>query len=312
MRIQGHAIEARLYAENPANGFLPSTGRLDHLVIPEPPGIDVRIDSGVEKGDPVTPYYDPMIAKVIVHSIDRDLAREGLAGIIEGIEVWPVRTNAGFLGRLLRASGFVDGAVTTGFIEEQAGLLTDPRAIVARLEEDASVAIVSAELGRHKTLYGTIEENLRYPERPWRDLIGFRLNAAEDLSVTFAVQEGFERRRLPRDWRHRFVSSEPADGGLVVFFEGEALHVRTRVEPSGGSTAGDGAILAPMPGRIVSVDIAEGDTVKAGQKLVVIEAMKMEQGLVAPFDGVVAELKAAAGAQVSEGALLARVEKQDA
>ena len=311
LAIDGHAIEARLYAENPANGFLPSTGRIAHLVIPEPAGLDVRVDSGVEEGDRVTPYYDPMIAKVIVHAASRDLAREGLARVAGGIEVWPVRTNAGFLNRLLRSDGFASGSVTTGFIEDQAASLTDSNTVLARLEEDAAVAIVAAELGI-KTVYGVIDDELRFPRAPWRDLLGFRLNASDDLRVTYATEGSMKTRPLPRGWRNWFTSAEPAEGGLVVFDEGEALYAQTRVDPSKGSSAGDGAILAPMPGRIVSVEIVEGASVTAGQRLVVLEAMKMEQALVAPFDGIVGELKAVASAQVSEGALLVRIERGEA
>ena len=290
LAIDGWAMEARLYAENPATGFLPSIGRLDHLVIPSPAGIDVRIDAGVGQGDTVNPYYDPMIAKVIVHAAARDGAREGLAAVCEGIEVWPVRTNAGFLGRLLRAGTFADGAVTTGFITDAGDALADPAAVLRSLEADAGVAVAPVRRGD-----------------VWIDLAGFRTNAAPDERIAFATDGDMALRALPRGWRDRAVSSAPADDGIVLFGRGEALHVRTRVRPDAGGAAGDGAILAPMPGRVIAVVVAEGEAVTKGQRLVVLEAMKMEQALLAPFDGTVADLAAREGAQVTEGTVLVRV-----
>src|SRR3954449_9140288 len=116
LSINGHAIEARLYAEDPAKGFLPSVGRLEHFIIPSPPGHDDRLETGVEEGDEISPFYDPMIAKIIVRASDRVSSIEGLASICEGTEIWPVRTNAGFLARALHHPEFQEGNATTGFI----------------------------------------------------------------------------------------------------------------------------------------------------------------------------------------------------
>src|SRR4051794_1303500 len=116
LSITGHSIEARLYAEDPAKGFLPSVGKLDHFIIPSPPGHDDRLETGVEEGDEISPFYDPMIAKIIVRASERLSSIEGLANICEGTEIWPVRTNAGFLARALRHPQFQEGNATTGFI----------------------------------------------------------------------------------------------------------------------------------------------------------------------------------------------------
>ncbi len=308
LAIDGWAIEARLYAENPATGFLPSTGRLDHLVIPSPAGIDVRIDSGVDEGDDVTPFYDPMMAKVIVHATSREDTRTDLAQVCGGVEVWPVRSNAGFLTRLLDSAGFAAGSATTSYIADHPAL-ADPSLVLASLAQDAGAALILR--GRDGISgYGTYRDlaHIKRPGQVWIDLPGFRINAPDERRVAFAVNNRMEAYDLPRDWQDRFVSAERADDGIVVFDEGEALHVRTRPNLTTGASAGDGAILAPMPGRVIAVAVAQGETVIRGQRLVVIEAMKMEQALLAPFDGVVAELMASAGAQVSEGMMLARIE----
>ncbi len=308
LAIDGWAIEARLYAENPATGFLPSTGRLDHLIIPSPADIDVRIDSGVGQGDDVTPFYDPMIAKVIVHAPSRDTARTDLAEVCGGIEVWPVRTNAGFLARLLESDGFSSGTATTGYIGDTPAL-ADPATILTSLKQDAGTALILR--GRDGLSgYGTYRDAAAHkrPGQIWIDLPGFRINAPEEHRVAFATDGAIEAAELPRNWQDRFVSSEPSDDGIVVFDAGEALSVRTRASLAAAGTASDGAILAPMPGRVIAVAVTEGETVAKGQRLVVIEAMKMEQALLAPFDGTVAELKASEGAQVSEGTVLVRIE----
>ena len=177
LAISGWAMEARLYAENPATGFLPSTGPLNHFVIPSPVGIDVRVDAGVGQGDAVTPFYDPMIAKVIVSGDNREEARRGLARICGGIEVWPVRTNAGFLHRLLESDVFADGGVDTGFIGGKGASLADPAAVLAVLEEDAPVAVLAAHLSI-KTVYGTIADELNYPARSLARPSGFPCQCA--------------------------------------------------------------------------------------------------------------------------------------
>jgi 3-methylcrotonyl-CoA carboxylase alpha subunit len=289
LAINGWAMEARLYAENPVSGFLPSTGPLERLRFP--PG--VRIDSGVEEGGEVTPYYDPMIAKLIVCAATRTAAAAKLGDAAAGTEVWPVKTNAAFLARAARHPEFVGGQIDTGFIERHLDRLVpapDPSPeVLAR----AARAILPAA-----------------SNDPWTTLTGFRANAAADLRAEVSV-----------GGHAHLVMLEPPvptvlatlDGGNVLFLDGEAWpFARPRAaDIMGGDALSDGAIIAPMPGRIISVAIAVGDSVTKGQRLLVLEAMKMEQGLVAPFDGVVAEVKAVMGAQVSEGTTLIRIEKKD-
>ncbi|HEY0315667.1 MAG TPA: acetyl/propionyl/methylcrotonyl-CoA carboxylase subunit alpha [Sphingomonas sp.] len=291
LKIDGWAIEARLYAEDPAKGFLPSIGPLETLRFPT----DIRIDTGVEEGDAVSPFYDPMIAKLIATGDDRAAAIRSLARACEETRCAPVRSNAWFLGRLLRSRYFVDATMTTGSIER------DMDVVAAAPVPSANILSAAAEsaMWRHVPA----EQTGRM-----RGLFGFRLNAAPLRQARLTVDH------VPLDADIDFKAAECFwDNGQARYFENGAFFdiAEARFE---GSIAGnaDGALTAPMPGRIVAVEVAVGDTVAKGQRIVVIEAMKMEQALLAPFDGVVAELGPAAGAQVSEGTLLARIEAVEA
>jgi len=252
-----------------------------------------------------------MIAKMVAHAVDRAGAIEKLAGDCYGVEIWPVRTNAGFLRRALLHPQFQSGHVTTAFIGTHEAELTDNESIREALITDAAIALIVGEINPLAIVYGTASEERR-PNRPgnvWREQLGFRLNAPDQSRIALTVGGQARTVTLPNDWRERFVSRETTADGIVVFDEGEALGVQTRSSGSAAGAAGDGAILSPMPGRIIAVEVAVADTVTKGQKLVTLEAMKMEHSLTAPFDGTIAELDAETGAQVSEGKMLVRVEK---
>jgi 3-methylcrotonyl-CoA carboxylase alpha subunit len=299
LAIDGHAIEARLYAEDPAKGFLPSIGALQYLELPN----TVRVDSGVREGDEVTSFYDPMIAKLIAHAPSRTDAADCLAEAVDDLRVWPVKTNAGFLDRILRAPSFAAADLTTGFIERYMGELLPPSQ-----PSMAALKLAAMQLALdHDERFGVS------PRGPWSELDGFRLNAPRTAPV--AVECNGEV-HIVDWWQGEGVGGGApiSDGAYLATEKGETYAIRLYqpTDAGGAGGASDGAILAPMPGRIVSVDMSEGVKVKAGQKLIVLEAMKMEQALVAPFDGTVAELRATAGAQVTEGTLLARIEKDPA
>ncbi|WP_336490700.1 biotin carboxylase N-terminal domain-containing protein [Methylobacterium nigriterrae] len=290
LAIDGWAMEARLYAENPATGFLPSTGPLDHLRLPA----GIRVDSGVEQGDAVTPFYDPMIAKLVVHASGRGEAAARLAAAARAVEVWPVRTNAGFLARAAADPDFVAGRVDTGFIERRAAALVPGAEPSEAVLQAAAAALLPAG-----------------PDDPWTALAGFRANADPRVEVAVEIAGTLHVVEVPHPPQPSAARVRGlADGGRVLFLDGVAWDFgpprADRV--SGSGQAGDGAILAPMPGRVIAVAVEEGGRVTKGQRLVVIEAMKMEQALVAPFDGTVVALKVTEGDQVSESALLARVE----
>ncbi len=283
LRINGWAMEARLYAENPATGFLPSIGTLDHLEFPE----ELRVDTGVEQGGEVSPFYDPMVAKLIAWGDTRDEAIDLLREGIDGTEVWPVKTNAGFLGRLLDLDQFGLGDVDTGLIAREVDDL------VNQLEPDheelaEAAALLCASPG----------------DGPVSALVGFRLNAPSRAQARLLDDAGsvhivhFDE-----------IEADEPTADVLAFSDGFARrYVLEEARGSGQSAAADGAILSPMPGRIISVDVKAGDAVVKGQKLLTLEAMKMEHSLTAPFDGTVLELNAEVGGQVQVEALLVRVE----
>ena len=294
LSIDGWAMEARLYAEDPSNGFLPSVGRLDFFGF----GNGGRIESGVEEGDSISPYYDPMIAKLIAGGSDREEARRGLLDLLGGGYVAPVKTNAGFLFECLDHSAFAAGDVDTGFIARNLDTLI-PSA------EPSDKAIRSAGWRYHFD-FGDWGDPLR--RDPWNGNFNFRLNAPRPASVTLyhsgrAVEAATgEATGLKSSMRRGGPILVTERGRTFLFDLGYAGAV-------GGAAAGDGAIVSPMPGKIIAVAVAQGEAVAKGQKLLTLEAMKMEHSLVAPFEGVVAELGAVEGGQVTEGTLLVRVEK---
>jgi 3-methylcrotonyl-CoA carboxylase alpha subunit len=289
LSIMGHAIEARLYAEDPAKGFLPSVGVLEHFDL----GDEGRIETGVEEGDHVSPFYDPMIAKLIAYGEDRDEAIDELADMLEGVEVWPVRTNAGFLANCLLDPDFVDADIDTDFIARELDEL------VPSPEPDDGV-------WRGAALVALAQDGQRLA-----GLTGFRLNAPPDQSVALGRGGEFRRIDLAEAADIPEISGFRDEDRVVVFSEGQAFEFARLARGTVGAAAGDGAIIAPMPGKVTSVEVAAGDTVTKGQRLLTLEAMKMEHGLVAPFDGTVAELNTSKGAQVQVDALLVKIEKAD-
>jgi 3-methylcrotonyl-CoA carboxylase alpha subunit len=280
LEINGWAMEARLYAEDPAKGFLPSIGRLEAFDL----GDDARVDTGVEQGADISPFYDPMIAKVIAWGEDREEARELLADALSDAIVWPVRSNAGFLVEALEHEAFAEGNVDTGLIAREGDALMPPALPSDEALADAAAALIG--------------------ELP---MAGFRLNAQSRRTDTFLLDGA----TIAIEHGAAEPGSEAVDSLLIA--EGGQVWQLTPWRAAGGTVgaAGDGAILAPMPGRVIAVDVAAGDNVTKGQKLLTLEAMKMEHGLTAPFDGVVAELNAGVGSQVQVDTLLVRIEKAE-
>jgi 3-methylcrotonyl-CoA carboxylase alpha subunit len=284
LAIDGHAIEARLYAEDPAKGFLPSIGPLTAFDLGDPAETGIRIDTGVEQGGAVSPFYDPMIAKLIAHGATREEARETLADALDEAVVWPVRTNAGFLVEALDHPAFVAGEVDTGLIAREGDALMPP----ALPSEEALVEAAAAL-------------------SPATPLAGFRLNAPARFEARLLVDGA----PVSIDFADAPAIDGPTLDRLLISEGGQTWEVtRWRVDGIAAGGAGDGAILAPMPGRVIAVDVAAGDRVVKGQKLLTLEAMKMEHGLTAPFDGTVTDLAATTGVQVTEGTTLARIEAE--
>lgn len=279
LTIDGWAMEARLYAEDPAKGFLPSIGKLELLEFGEAEG--GRIDTGVCQGAEVSPFYDPMIAKVIAWGEDRDEARERLGEMLEDSAVWPVRTNASFLVKALQHPDFAAGKVDTGLIGRDGEAMAEAPVPSDEVLEAAADSLVAA-----------------------RALPGFRLNAPPARSAWFSLDGEKVEIALTGE------GSEEPDEAVLVTEQGQAwLLTPWRRDGVHGGAGASGAILAPMPGKVIAVEVTPGQSVTKGQKLLTLEAMKMEHTLTAPFDGTVAELNASAGAQVQVEALLARIEE---
>jgi acetyl/propionyl-CoA carboxylase alpha subunit len=289
--LTGHAVEARLYAESPSTGFLPSTGVLEHFELPP----NVRADAGVEEGGEVTPFYDPMIAKLIAHAPTRETALSELAEACDGVEVWPVKTNAGFLARCLEQPDFIAGDVDTGFIERHLAELTAPAApSPAALAAAADAAMV-------------VDETEAPDPSPWRDLAGFRLNAQPETTVRLFLHGKAVIADAAETAAPRSVLLTDEDE-IVVFEAGEAFVFAAHppsAEDLGAAT--DGQIRSPMPGKVTGLSVKAGDVVTKGQGLLTLEAMKMEHALTAPFDGTVEDVAVSLGAQVSEGATLIKL-----
>ncbi len=321
LAINGHAVEARLYAEDPEKGFLPSTGRLWALRLPE--GDGVRIDTGVEEGGTVTPFYDPMIAKVIAHGATRDEALDRLSQALASTLVAGPKTNARFLRALADAEGFRAGAFDTGFIDrnlEELGAVVrtaDPAAIAA-----AALALVDREAARVADAAVARGEALASPW--WADdgfqLVGRRATGlplavdGERLDVLLSFEDGAARIGIPdrplAEGEHDVTLVEAGEA-MIAVADGRqvqvALHDPFAVDLDHLGDA-SGIVKSPMHGKVVMVAVAAGDRVEKGQRVAVVEAMKMEHALVAPVAGTVAEVAAEAGQQVGEGARIVLIE----
>jgi 3-methylcrotonyl-CoA carboxylase alpha subunit len=292
LRIDGHALEARIYAEDPARDFLPSIGRLAHLKQPET-WAQVRIDTGVRPGDEITPYYDPMIAKLIVHGASRDEALARMRAALAEYEIAGVATNIEFLHRLTAAPSFVAAGLDTALIErERAHLFAEPPLTEETWSRAARASLVASAAA------GT----------PWDDASGWRLNGARASRAIRLRHGGAER-----DVRVEFAGADR--GGTRAVRLGDEVHVFddgrhfvfTVVDPylpPRDVADHHGSLTAPMPGRVLAVLAAQGETVPRGAPLIVMEAMKMEHTVTAPRNGKVARVLCAVGEQVGEGAEL--------
>ncbi|ANN64995.1 acetyl/propionyl/methylcrotonyl-CoA carboxylase subunit alpha [Bordetella bronchialis] len=343
LRLRGHAIEARIYAENPDTGFLPSIGTVRYLELP--PHIAfangaVRVDGGVRAGDAITPHYDPMIAKLIVRGDDRDAARARMAQALAQVRVAGLHTNTAFLGRLMRDESFAAADLDTGLIERRRDTLLPPAAGAS----PAMLALATAALLAREGLPGTrhldpppadpwdARDGWRLDGRyqrviPWldgdtrrtvalaREADGYRLAVDQDAAVPLRWDASPAGQGGTQAWETRIVMGDREIRGTVawsgdaadVFHDGAACQLLlddplAHAGEAHGEHGGD--MTAPMPGKIISIDVRAGDTVSKGQPLLVMEAMKMEHTIAAAADGEVVEVFYAVGDQVPEGAAL--------
>jgi 3-methylcrotonyl-CoA carboxylase alpha subunit len=334
---RGHAIEVRLYAEDPDAGFLPGSGRLDRLVLPEP-SAHVRIDSGVVEGDTVTIFYDPMIAKLIVWDTDRPRALARMRDALARCEIAGPKSNVEFLERLVRHPAVVDATIDTGLLDRRLDeFLPAPGAPPVDLLVAATVARLLDDERRSRGCSATSND----PGSPWALADGWRLGHAghrtlastlrgERLDVQAQGYGGGYRIAIG-DATHAVSGARLEDGTLSLRIDERAKRVRVldtgartvvhdgaarlrlesvplyRAEDAAGGAGAD-RVLAPMPGRVVLVRVAPGDAVQQGQDVMVIEAMKMELALKAPRDGTVGDVRAAAGDFVEADAVLVTLE----
>ena len=329
LTINGWAVEARIYAEDPSRGFLPATGTLSRLRFPEG---DVRIDAGVREGDSITPHYDPLIAKLTVHAPDRAAALAKLTRGLEQAQVAGTTTNLDFLIRLSRQSDFAAGRPDTGLIDRNAEALT-----ATQQPDDAALAIAAVvEAGGFAETAGN---------DPWHSLGAWQLwgeasrpvtlhfagshkncrvtakgrmffsVAFEDRSILVRLFEDDDvARRVEIDGRQSHVDIFATSAGLTLFLDGHTHHFH-RLDPLDGAeeaASGDDRVIAPMPGLVKIVRVREGDAVAKGQALIIMEAMKMELTLSAARDGIVESLHVGEGDQTSESAVLLSLRPEDA
>ncbi|HWI24025.1 MAG TPA: biotin carboxylase N-terminal domain-containing protein, partial [Lysobacter sp.] len=336
VRQDGHAIEVRLYAEDPEAGFLPGSGKLERLRLPESDE-HVRIDSGVVTGDTVTIFYDPMIAKLIVHDADRPAALARLRDALARCDISGPKSNIDFLERLVRHPAIVDGTIDTGYLDRH----LDEFMPEAKAEPQLVLAAATAQLLAQEEAARRQAANSSDPYSPWAIADGWRLGHAGKRTLAFLHREarieavahgsaGHYRIELG-DTTVEVSGARLSDAILSARFDGEGRRFRVdadarrivvhdggrrlRLEPvavyrhEGGATDAAGhRVTAPMPGRVVVVRAKAGDAVRAGEEMLVIEAMKMELSLKAPRDGTVAEVRAVAGDFVEADAVLVTLE----
>ena len=304
LSINGWAMEARLYAEDPAKGFLPSTGTLKCFDLDDQVA---RIETGVEIGDGVSPFYDPMIAKLIAKGSTRGEAMERLAFACDSVLTWPVRNNAGFLAALLRNTEVEVVSFDTGFIAENIDDLTAGAGMTDPLLEMGAINIYKLSGGSDAAIAPT-----KYADElsdPQSDLLGFRLNAPSNKQIWLVADGQLQSVEIGSTRLGVGALRWQTDDGVLIVDRGWPHEFKpARTDGSAHDPASSGSILSPMPGKIIAVEVVAGQAVTKGQKLLTLEAMKMEHSLVAPFDGVVAELNAVVGGQVQVEALLVRIE----
>jgi len=336
IQMRGHAIEARIYAENPSKGFLPSTGTLRHLRAPaEQPGV-VRVDTGVRQGDVITPHYDPMIAKLVVWGEDRAVALGRLRAALADYEIVGVSTNVEFLARTVASRAFSSADLDTGLIERSRAELFP--ADTGPGNEDLAAAAL-AELLAEQAQAAAAASASADPHSPWNTVDGWRLNLGSHHELVFASGEQVHPVQIhfaAAGYRLEIAGHEAAFGGreedgvLLVNLGDASFRVRAvrdgahwhlfrngvhrvlalqsaQLAPEPDTAAG--TLAAPMPGKVLQVLVQAGAKVAKGTPLVILEAMKMEHTIAAPHDGRVAEIHFKAGEQVNEGVELLRLER---
>jgi 3-methylcrotonyl-CoA carboxylase alpha subunit len=322
--LNGHAIEARLYAEDPSRGFLPAPGHVVAFGVPTG-DVTVRVDTGVRSGDDIAVAYDPMIAKVIVHGANRDAAITALDGALAELVCVGPTTNQAFLRRAITHPDFVSANIDTGFIGRHEDVLVGDGADALR---QALIAASAYVLRVRRLEASETAKTSDEPGSPWALPDGWRSNLVsrenlvfrvgeDELCVAVTQHDDMVGLLLPDGTTPSLPQNSPARwdvycdaGTLFAVSHGTQIRLErvVAVEQAAAQTGVAGNLNAPMPGKIVNVTVSVGDTVTRGQTLLVLEAMKMEHAIKAPADGVVAEVFHEAGDQVADGIELLRLE----
>lgn len=329
IRCTGHAIEARIYAENPEKNFLPSTGTLLAMNMPAESADSIRIDTGVRVGDVISPFYDPMIAKLIVAGTDRKTAVSKMRAALEDTHIVGLSTNVAFLGRLLRCDAFVEAKLDTGLIAKNEKALLGKDTSV-ELEDLAFLLAQRLTLEAQKAQYAGRERH-----SPWQRQDAWRMNQScirafsfmlDGATETYTFQYSYEDQTICYAERaakfayqkHGHAIQLNLDGAqstatialnphdlntFHLFRKGrhQVWHYQDALELLYAEEASSGKLTAPMPGKVIAIHVKPGSKVKVGDPLLVVEAMKMEHTITAPFDGEVFEINYAQGEQVNEG-----------
>ena len=333
IELFGHAIEVRLYAEDPASGFLPSTGAIKLFTQPQGPGI--RVDAGVETGDEVTPFYDAMVAKLIAYGDTREDARLKMRSALRGTALFGPENNRDFLIDVMDRDEFISGAATTAFIADNYGDAFTPAEVSsADLASAGAIQHVLAMETHHSQSASVNEELLdwvsmgRVTDTKSYDVgedacevLVVPLNAGE-----YEVSVGAESHHLVvtdiddnamtlevdgLSKRYHYHPEAPATLYLASDSLSMMLAANPRIPPEAEEAAGGGTITAPMHGQLLSIDVAAGDAVTKGQRIAVLEAMKMQHELIAPGDGAVVDVMAMPGKQIGAGDLIMMLELEE-
>ncbi|WP_409433303.1 acetyl/propionyl/methylcrotonyl-CoA carboxylase subunit alpha [Litorimonas sp. RW-G-Af-16] len=321
IKMSGHAIEARLYAEDPANDFLPSVGQLD-VFHPSLGALDgsYRLDTGVQKGSEISIYYDPMIGKFIAHATTRNKAIQTLTNSLRTSYVYPVKTNKDFLIDCLNEPAFKNAAINTNFIAEYLSNWS-------RTEPLSRTALRSLAIHIYQHLP-------KSDNSPFSQTDGWRLNGRTGPTLVYYVNGeaisfhyshkanglqcevlGKVKTSLPTDPRDVYETAAPCfdlrNDAFVIMAEGGPYQITRKPPTQANAAASSHALTASMPGKIISVNATAGDSVKEGEALIVMEAMKMEMTLNAPRDGIVSDVTCAEGSLVTDGEILLTLEKNN-
>jgi 3-methylcrotonyl-CoA carboxylase alpha subunit len=316
VQLQGHSVEARIYAEDPRRGFLPSTGALVALQFPD----SVRVDTGVEEGSVIAPFYDPMIAKLIAHAPTREAALDQLAAALDHTLAAGPYTNLGLLGALCRAPDFRAGRFDTGFIDRNLNAFEG-----GGLDSSAAALGATCLLAQERArVEGDMERVPDMPASPWDEGDGFQLGGmrvvalpiladGEPITAHIGYGGSLDRPAVAVDGVPAALDATAIEAADAIYVLRHGRQTVVRCADAGLDERefgdGDGRIKAPMHGKVLALLVANGDRVERGQRLAIIEAMKMEHALTAPHGGRVGEIAVGVGRQVAEGARLMTIER---